>query len=144
MTTDAIQLEVLRRGEQLLVVPGVLCEVGFQSLDEVVVVDDGLARALERGERIARAATALRTDKDFATRTPLWKQAGCESNEQFVKGTTVVSIVRDDELTELFFMEASPDLSGFDGHEDPEALGPGTPLGVVAEHVLAMFAKHDR
>ena len=145
MTTEAIQLDVFRDGSRLLVVPGALSDIGFQDLDQLIVVGaEGLAGALETGERSARAITALPRDKRFGTGTPTWKQAGYESEQQFVKGTALVSIVRDDELTELFFMVAARNLRGGDIDDGPEALGRGTPLTVVAEHVLAMFAKHDR
>jgi hypothetical protein len=145
MTTDAIQLKVYRRDGQLLVVPGALSGVGFKGLDEPIPVgDDGLTHALERGERSARAASALPRDKRFDIGTPIWKQAGCASYQQFVKGATLVSIVRDDDLTELFFMVPSPDGTGFDGQGPPQELGPGTPPSVVAEHVLAILERHGR
>ena len=56
----------------------------------------------------------------------------------------LVSIVRDDELTELSFLAPSPDGTGLDGQEEPEERGPGTPLSEIAECVLAMFAWNSR
>lgn len=140
----AMQLKVHRRDGRLLVVPGALSEVGFQGLDELIE-DSDLVRALERAERRARAATALPMEQRFEPGTPPWQQAGCASYQDFVRGATLVSIVRDEELTEPFYLALSPDGSGFDGQDAPEELGPGTPLSVVAERVLAMFARpHSR
>jgi len=145
MIQEAIQLDVFRREGRLFVVPGALCGNGFKAIDELIRVEDGdLVRALERGERSARAAAALPMEKRFDTGTPFWKQAGCATFSQFVKGTTDVTIVRDDDLTELFFSAPSPDGLGLAGNDDPQELGPGTPLSVVAEHVLAMLDRHAR
>lgn len=145
MTQEAIQLNVYRRNGRLFVVPGALCEFGFKDLDEVITADDvDLARALDRGERSARAAMELPSGERFDTGTPAWKQADCKSYQDFVKGSMLVSVVRNDEVTELSFMAPSPKNTGFDGDEDPETLGPGTPLKVVAERVIAMFAAHAR
>lgn len=120
---EAIQLKVYRRDGRLLVVPGALSEIGFQGLEELIE-DDDLVRALERAERRARAASALPMGERFEPGTPPWQQAGCDRYEDFVRGATLVSIVRDDELTELFYLTPSPDGSGLDGHEAPEELGP--------------------
>jgi hypothetical protein len=143
MTQQAIQVNVYRREGRLFVVPGATCEVGFKDLDEVIEVQAaGLVHALERAERSALAAETLPMNKRFDTGTSPWKQAGFATYQQFVKNATLVSIVRDDDLTELFFMVPSPDGLGLTGHGAPEELGPGTPLSVVAEHVLAMLDRH--
>ena len=145
MTQQAIQLNVYRRNGRLLVVPGALCDFGFKDLDELIAADGSdLAQALERGERSARAVMELPSSERFDTGTPAWKQAGCKSYQDFVKGTILVSVVRNDQVTELSFMAPSPKNTGFDGDEDPVTLGPATPLNVVAERVLAFFAAHDR
>lgn len=144
MTQQVIQVNVYRRDGELFVVPGATCEVGFKDLDELIKVeDDDLVHALEWAERRALAAQALPMDQRFDTGSAPWKQAGFATYRQFVKTARLVSIVRDDELTELLFLSPSTDGSGLTGQGNPEELGPGTPLSVVAEHVLAIFAKHE-
>lgn len=143
---EAIQLNVYRHGGRFFVVPGAGCEVGFKDLDEVFEIDsaDGLANALELGERCARAATELPMNQRFDTGSPWWQQAGFASYQRSVPGSLLVSIVRNERLTELVLMVPSPGNTGFDGSEEPEVLPRGTPLDVVAARVLAMFAADQR
>jgi len=152
MTQPAIQLMVFRRNGQVLVTPWALSDTGFDALHELIPVGperDGLLKALELGESHARAASKRPLDKRFPTGTPYWQQAGCKTYEQFARGANAISIVRDDELTELAY-QVPDDRGALVALDDAEtrglavALGPGTPMTDVAGAVQQIFEAADR
>jgi hypothetical protein len=152
MTQPAIQLRVFRRNGQVFVTAWALSNTGFNALHELIPVQpvrDGLLKALELGEHHARAATERPLKKRFPAGTPYWEQAGCKTYEQFAKGANAISILRDDELTELAYhvpnsRGAFVPIDDAESRELAVALGPGTPMSKVAGAVQQMFETADR
>jgi len=144
MKREPIQLTVYRRNDRMVVVPAALANTGFRSLHDVIDVDapNDLVQALEAGEKLAEAAAALPKAERFPARTPYWEVLGCDDYDDFVKGTTAVTIVRRDQHTRVGFMVPTSDNTGFIGTKDPELFGPDTSLSEIAKRALQLLDEH--
>ena len=143
MKTEAISLMIHRRGDQLLVTPWALSNVGFQCLDDVFVAEpgsEGLVKALDLAARRAREVASTPRDQRFRERgTPYWKRAGARSEKEFVKGATAVTVLLSDKRSELQRLVPMKDNDGMEAKANPKTLAAGLGLAEIAREVLEML-----
>ena len=139
---EAIHLEVYRRANGLLVSAWVIADT-WRSLPGIIVVGpepDGLAHALERGEREARDVTASRPRSERVLEgVPYWEAAGYPVWEDFMRNTSGIGIWRMNGLTELKFKEMDADCGTHVIKELTRKLEPGASMTDVARAVMEMF-----
>ena len=143
--SNSVQLMVFRRAGRLLVVPGILTETGFRSLDDLVSVEqpDELAGAVQEGVERARAAYKLPPGERLHRAAPFWEAAG-GTWKDFVPGTTAVELILHDEGVSARFMSPDPTNDHFQRMALEKDLPPGTQSSVLARTVVGLFDEADR
>ena len=147
MSQEAIRLEIYRRANGLLVSAWVIADT-WRSLPGIIAVEpgpDGLAHALERGEREARDVTASRPRSErVLDGVPYWEAAGYPIWEDFIKNTSLIAIWRMNGLTELKFEEIDERCRTHVIKELTRKLEPGASMTDVARAAMEMFAAADQ